>query len=393
MVVTADRSARVRVLQVIDHLHVGGAQAVLRGISMLADRSRFQLSVANVMRGYDPDLVGALRASCREVLLLEGRGMWDLRAVASLVRAIRRSRIDVVHTHLAIGDFCGGLAGRLTGRPVVATLHSVAGDRRTHPLPRRTLARFATRSLADELIAVSEAVKTSHVEELGIASARLRVLRNVSLAGLLLPPDFDRRRKRAELRLGDEPVAAAVARLAAPKDHDTLLRALPSVLAECPTLRVLIVGDGPRRDELERLARELAVGHAVRFLGQRADAVEIVAATDVICSPTLENEGLSITVLDAMKLGIPVLATRVSSLEEVIADGRSGLLVPPRDSRAFAAALLMLLRDADTRRRIGAAARVEAGAQLDPGRWIREHEAIYARLAAHGRSRGGRGER
>jgi glycosyltransferase involved in cell wall biosynthesis len=371
----------LRVLQVIDDLGRGGAQAVVLAALRLADPARLEMRAACVGDHVDAALLREMRRWSAGVVVLGARRMWDVRAVARLAAIVRRSDIDVVHTHLAHGDALGGAAARLAGRPVVSTLHAVAADRLTVPQPRRAVAAAATRRLGSRLIAVSEAVRDSHVAELGLDPARLTVLRNVPVAPLILGERGDRRATRARLGVGEGPVVCVAARLAPPKDHDTLLRALPDVLARHPDLTLLVAGDGPRRGELEALARSHGVDSAVRFLGLRTDVPELLAAADVVCNLTHEAEGLSITVLDALSLGRPVVATRIASVEEVIAHGRSGMLVAPRDVAGAASALLSLLGDSDRRRRIGDEARGATAVGLDGRRWMAELERVYAEAA------------
>ena len=371
----------LRVLQVVDDLGRGGAQAVVLAAVRLADPARLEMRVACVGDHVDAALLRELRRWSAGVDVLGARRLWDVRAVGRLAARVRRSGIDVVHTHLAHADVLGGAAARLARRPAVSTLHAVAADRLTVPRPRRAVAAAATRHLGSRLIAVSEAVRDSHVAELGIAPARLTVLRNVPVAPLMLGEGRHPRATRARLGLGEGPVVCIAARLALPKDHDTLLRALPDVLARHPDLTVLVAGDGPRRGELEALARSLGVSDAVWFLGMRTDVAELLAAADVVCNLTHEAEGLSITVLDALSLGRPVVATRVASVEEVVADGRTGMLVALRDVAGAASALLAAPRrhgPPATARRRGAPG---DALTLDGRRWMDDLERVYAEAA------------
>jgi glycosyltransferase involved in cell wall biosynthesis len=370
------------VLQVIDGLRVGGAQSVVLGLLRLHDRRRFRMLVANV-GAQDAALVGRVAESA-DVVMTEGRPLWDPRALASLVAVIRRHRVDVVHTHLAAADVLGGLAARLTARPAVSTLHNVAEDRERYRRERRVLADVATRRLSRRLVAVSEAVRESHVRRLDLAADRMTVIPNVPIAPLLLPDGFDPALKRSELGLDDGPVIVTVARLDDTKDQDTLLRALPRVLTGHPGVTALIVGEGPRATELAALARESRVADAVRFLGRRMDAVEIMACSDVVCHPTHSFEGLPVALLDAMSLGLPVVASDVEGVNELVDSTRTGLLVPPRDPNALAEALVRLLSSADERARIGSGARARIASEYDADAWMRANETEYVR-ALHGR--------
>jgi L-malate glycosyltransferase len=372
----------LRVLHVIDGLAIGGAQSALLGMVRVSDKARFETFVGIAGSWCEEHLVEKIRTDASGFFVFGARGLWDLRGVARILRAIRGHKIDVVHTHLVLADFHGGLAARLARVPVVSILQNVADDRRNHPRARRVLGNLATRLLANSLIAVSDEVKQTHVEALGIPPDRVRVIRNVPIAPLLLPDGFDRSRKRTALGIADgRPVVCSVARLVKQKDHGTLLRALPRVLAEFPDALILIAGDGELRGSLTELSKRLRIEHSVRFLGVRADAAELVAASDIFCNLTHEFEGLPVAVADAMSLGVPVIATRTPGLEEVLVHEQSAILVPPNDPNAVAAGLLALLRSRDVRVRLAAEGRRRAGELLDHERWIGQIEEVYVTLA------------
>lgn len=370
----------MRILQVIDHLGLGGAQSLLVGLARLAADDGHETNVVALSADHDPALVGRLRDACGTVTFVDGRALWDLRSLARLVSILRRDRPDVVHTHLAVADVLGGTAAKLVRRPAVATLHNVVADRYTHPWPRRLTAMAATRYVADRLIAVSDAVADSHLAELKVAPEKLRVIRNVPVAPFLMPAGFDRYAKRAELDVADAPLVSIVARLAETKDHATLLRAVPAIRDRHPTVLVAVVGDGPIRAALERQARELGVTDSVRFLGARGDAVEVMAASDVVCNLTHALEGLPVAVLDAMSLGLPLVSTRVAGVEEVAADEEEALLVPAGDAHAAAAAVVRLLDDRTFALALGERAQARIETTLDARTWASEIEGVYREL-------------
>ncbi len=371
----------LRVLQVIDDLGRGGAQTVLLGLLRLRDPATVDMHVAAVSSRYDPTLVDEIRAASSGVTILGAHGLWDVPALARLRRLVRELDIDVIHTHLAVADVAGGVVGMLTRIPVVASLHSVAADRHTHPARRRLPAGYATRHLATELVAVSDAVKETLVSALGVAPSRISVVRNVPLGPLSLSAGFQPERKRQALGVASGTSICMAARFALPKDHDTLLRALALVIAHRPDTTLLLAGDGPRRDELKALTEQLGLSAHVRFLGVRSDVPELLSAVDIVCNVTHEAEGLSITVLDGLSLGRPVVATRIPSVAEVIDNGETGFLVPPRDPKSMAETLVRLLEQPALRDRVGEQARAASVARSDPGLWMAEFEATYRRLA------------
>ena len=380
-----------RVLQVIDGLRIGGAEIALLGMLELTDHDRFPSYVASVGPA-DPDFVEQIRAVSQGVFVLTARGLWDPRPVLALMSIIRRERIDLVQTHLAGADAQGGLAAKLTGRPTVSVLQSVAADRASYSRPRRIVADFATRHLADRYVAVSEAVKDSHVAQLGVAPNRFSILPNMPVRAYLLDERFDRTQKRRELGIADSPVISVASRLDWPKDHETFLRSLPAVVESYPRLRAYILGDGPLRDHLVALCRELGLSDNVVFVGARLDALEIVGASDVFCHPTL-YEGFPLAPAEAMVLGVPVVATGVSGVLELIDDGRTGILVPPEDPVALARALKELLADPERRRLLGLAAQASIRRRRDPYTWIKAVEQVYVESVPQPRRRRWRSSR
>jgi glycogen(starch) synthase len=211
--------------------------------------------------------------------------------------------------------------------------------------------------LARRSIAISEAVRRA-VESLAIprrGSVRV-VPYGIDAEGRRLSPDA-RAAARAKLDLRDDDVAVTVAaRLIVGKGHDVVLDAALAALGEAPTLKLLIAGDGPERGALEARARSLPQG-VTRFLGYVEDTRDLIGASDVVAFPTLPSlgEGFGLAALEAMAAGVPVVASDTGALPEVVADGRTGIVVPAGSSPALAAALVRLTRDPSERERLGAA--------------------------------------
>jgi glycosyltransferase involved in cell wall biosynthesis len=184
---------------------------------------------------------------------------------------------------------------------------------------------------------------------------------------------------RDELGISPEaPLAGTVGSLTPKKSHETLLRAARVARQRLPDLRVAVVGQGPLAGALRRRAAELAVEDAVTLVGYREDAARVASAFDLFVLSS-RHEGLPVALLEAMAAGRPVVATRVGGVPEVVRDGSEGILVPPGDPEALAAAMVTVLADADLRARLGEAARRRA-ADFDIRRTVRRHEEVYARL-------------
>jgi glycosyltransferase involved in cell wall biosynthesis len=369
-------------LHVIDGLGHGGAETVMLNELRLVDRDRFAMYVVSVSDDYHPAVLERARSVSERAEIISGRALWDPRPVFRLVQLIRRERIDVVHTHLEGADVVGGAAARLARRPLVSTLHIVHEWRANLRRGRQVLADAAARFLPQRFIAVSEPVKESHVRRLHLDPASIEVLPNVSLADRSLPDGFDRTAMRASLAPTDDVLLCTVANLIAnKKDVPSLIRAMPLVrdALDCG-VTLLVVGDGPQRDELERLADDLGVASNIRFLGYRDDAIQILASSDILCHATL-FEGMPMVVLEAMALGLPVVATRAPGVTDVVDDGRTGILVPPRDPKALADAIVRVVEDDDLRKRMVEAAREAIASAHNTAAWTARIEQIYEELA------------
>jgi glycosyltransferase involved in cell wall biosynthesis len=270
----------------------------------------------------------------------------------------------------------GTLVGRIARVPVVLA-HEHTWSYEGQPL-RRLLDRELIARCADRFIAVSRADQRRMIEVEHIDPRRTMFLPN----GLVsLPPPSDRD-ARAGLAL--EPhaqVLGIVGMLRPQKAHRVLLAATALLRSEWPDIRVLIVGDGPERDRLELAAQELGVDGAVRFLGDRTDIPDVLSALDVAVSCS-DFEGSPLAVMEYMDAGLPVVATAVGGVPDLIESGVHGVLVPPQDPAALAHAIAGLLRDPQGAREMGARARERRRTEFDIDLQVRRLQDLYLELLA-----------
>jgi glycosyltransferase involved in cell wall biosynthesis len=362
------------VLIVIKGLGRGGAeQLLLSGVPYL-DTASYRYQFAYLLPWKDslvPELTGAGFA----VHCLQGaRGPgW-----AGRLRAlVRREGIGLVHVHSPVAAAgVRAVAGRRTR--VVYTEHNLWD--RYHPAT--WAANLATFPRNDHVFAVSETVRQS-IRYPG----PLRLLPMPPLETLhhgLDPaavPVPGRDGVRAELGIPeDAPVVGSVANFKAAKDHATLLRAAAQVRQAIPSVRFVLVGQGPLEAETRRLAGQLGLDQTVVFAGFRTDATRLMAGFDAFALSST-YEGLPIALIEAMAVGCPAVVTRVGGTPEVVTDGVHGFLVPPRDPAALAAGLTRLLGDRALRDGLGQAAAARAQ-DFDIRTAVRRMEQVYARLLA-----------
>ncbi len=365
-----------RVLHLITELNTGGAQKALARLLAHLDRERFEPCVACLYNG-DKAVAQEIRKLGIPVtdLGMTGKARWD--AFWRLYRLLRRERPAILHTWMYHANVPGRLLGRLAGVPVIIT------SRRNVDIggTGRELINRWTSALDDRVIAVCEVVRQAEMERAGVTAERVVTIYNgVEVNRYTELKAATRRRTRTALGAPLEaPLLGFVGRLHPQKNVAALLAAMKQVKERFPAARLVVVGDGELRSALEAQAQALGLQSSVIFAGQRTDVPEILAALDAFTLPSLW-EGLPNAALEAMAAGLPVIATRVGGVPEVVVDEVTGLLVPPGDSNALAEAIVRLLQDPDGRQAMGQAGRERVRAHFSVERMVRETEALYEEL-------------
>jgi glycosyltransferase involved in cell wall biosynthesis len=362
---------RIRVVQLMATGSSGGAQEHVFNLLTRVDRERYDVSICSLTAG--PATRRMERAGIPVCIIDEPDDAAATEAVAAHLAAVRA---DVVHAHMYRAEVVATQAAwRLASsgrrRPfVVSTVHSS----RVRSDEDRDLIRRLTPRM-DHLIAVSKAI-VHKIEDEGRVGAPVSLIYNgVDLeryaahdSCCMLHVEFDIPTAA--------PIVGVVARLEPEKGHPTLLEAWPEVLATVPDAHLLVVGEGSRREALEAQAAELGLHDRVVFTGRRDDVPAVTSALDVAVLPSYrEAQGLSI--LEAMALSRPVVASAVGGIPEMIEDGRTGLLVPPRDAPALAAAITRLLTDHPLADTLGRAGHDLAYDQFCVEQMVRSVETIY----------------
>jgi glycosyltransferase involved in cell wall biosynthesis len=359
---------RPRLLIAVTLAETGGAQTYVA--SLLPALSGFEVTVAAY--GPGPLREAVERAGAAYVPLRHVRRPlhpWrDLLGLVELVRLCRRVRPHVVHANSSKAGILARLAAAATGVPVrIFTVHGWAYRAHSGLAARGYLtAERLVRPLTTATICVAETERETGLRERTCDAARTVVIPNAVDVG----------RAPAAALAGDPPLILSVGRLKAPKDFATLVRALALVRAP---FAATVAGDGPERAELAALARRLGV--RVELAGERDDVPRLLAGADVFVLAS-RSEGLPLSILEAMAAGLPVVASAVGGVPELVEAGVTGLLVPPGEDAALADALEHLLADAELRRRLGAAGRARAAERFDLPRFHAEHLELYRALLA-----------
>lgn len=362
-----------RVVHLVTSLAIGGLEKVV--LDLVRCRTRDVFSAHVVCLEAAGVLAQGFAALDVSVEAIGTTSSVPLR-ILKLARLLRKLKPHILHTHNPSPLLHGALAARLAGVPVL--VHTKHGRN----FPNRRV-RVATNRLAalftDCVVAVSDdAARIAHDVE-RIPVDKVRLIHN----GV----DTDRFRYRGPRPHGDGFRAVTVARLDPVKDQATLLQAVRLVADRNPTFRLDIVGDGPSRAALESRRTELGLDRQVRFCGYQSDVEPYLAQADVFLLSSI-SEGIPLTLLEAMAVGLPGIATDVGGNREVIVPGVTGYLVPPRSPEALAEAMLSIQADPLAIERMGHASRQRIEAEFGLANVVAQYEAIYLEyLGRRGRGR------
>lgn len=369
----------LRILHVITSLDVGGAQ---KHLLSLVTGLRRRGHVADVAFFKNPSMAGPFAKSGATLYDLSARGTFSPMLVPRLASILKQGRYDVVHTHLLKADSYGTLAGVLAGTSVrIASKHN---DERALLKPAVAIVHGLISRMDRRVVVLSDYVGR-YVAGVGRVDPRriTRIYYGLPAASAAAPEAGPQ--LRAELGIPPEaPLAATVGRLTEQKGLLYLLEAMALVRQQFPEARLLVVGDAQDgreeyKQELLQARTRLGLEDAVLFTGVRDDVPAVMQAIDIFVMASLW-EGFGLVFLEAMAAAKPIVATRVSAIPEVVDEGVTGLLVPPRDPKALAEAMVSLLADRKRGRSMGQAGLLRLQERFTEERMIDEIEQLYLAL-------------
>lgn len=356
----------IKVLHVLSDTNVGGAGRYIFNLLSNKEETSFEASVACPKGG---KLEKELRNRSIKVFALEGgESSTNMSQIKSLRRIISQEKFDIVHTH---ASFAGRIAGKMAGAKVVMTRHSLISGRTS--LIKRMITRLISRIFTDKIIAISRAVKINLIES-GVPADMITIIYNgidttkfEGIKGTL----------RKELNTApDIPIIGMVARLVPEKGYEYAINAFYRVLKDYPNALLVIIGSGSLEKSLKNMCSELGIENNVVFMGYRQDVENLMADFDLFVLSSV-SEGLGLSLLEAMALGKPVVATITGGIPEVIKDGTNGLLVQPGNDVYLAENMVKILSDRDLARRLGDEAKKTVVEKFSSKTMIEKTEKVY----------------
>ena len=370
---TSVSSNPVTVLQLIAPTHFGGAERVVLGLTESLSKDQFQVVVGafvNVHFRQNEFVERLEKAGIRHEVFWLKRTI-DIENVYRIVRFIRREGIRLIHSHGYRSDIIGLVAAKMSGLPIVSTVHgwvSIDSRLRFYEKCDRIALRFF-----DRVMPVSDHIGNALTAS-GIDPAKITRMHNAIPADTKAkegPVNITRsRREKGDIIIG------IIGRLSPEKDVPSFLKAAGLVAEKFNQASFLVVGEGPERERLQRMARELGLDGKVRFTGFVEDMGSIYSSIDLLVISSL-TEGIPLVVLEAMHQGIPVVSTRVGGIPEVIENGVDGILVEPGDSHALSRAIESLVLDDNKYVEISRNGRDRIARSFNRSVWVKEMETIY----------------
>lgn len=363
----------IRLLHIIDNLDRGGTQTWLMTLVNGLAGLGYEQRVYCLNEVFNPGIVENLERSGCPVTIIGRPQLFTLLGFVRLYRAIKLWQPDIVQTILPYGNLVGRLVAHLAGAPVII---SSIRTRNAHKSSFHLWLDRQTAGWADLYIAVSRQIIPFAMAHEGVPPDKV-----IHIANGLEVDRRDRSQVRAAVRarLGlaaHTKVLGMVARLSPQKAHSDLLQAHAIVAAAYPDTALLLVGDGPLRQTLERQAKTLKIDRQVIFLGDSAEVKDLLAALDLFVHPSL-FEGMPNAVMEAMAAGLPVIAARVDGVADLLDDGQSGWLVNPGNPTELAGRIIFALKNEALWPTIGQAAARRIAADFSPPKMVNAYHAVY----------------
>ncbi|MCJ7497532.1 MAG: glycosyltransferase family 4 protein [candidate division Zixibacteria bacterium] len=360
------------------HLHntssIGGAEQMFINLADFINPDKFKSYVGVFREG---ELTSELRKRNIKILWFkESTQTYDYKFLKNIIQLIKLNRIDLIHSHTWGTDFYGYWATKILKIPMISTIHN------RYYIFEKWSRRFSYKifiSQVKKIVVVSKDIQNLLREELKLSPQKVKLIYNgIDTHKFENKKDFKPLRK--ELNLSEEElILGNVGNLREVKDHHTLILSFHRIASIFPRAKLLIVGEGELKSSLVKLCSELGLESRVLFLGHRDDVPQILKLMDIFILSS-HSEGCSISVLEAMASGKPVIATRVGGNPELVLEGKTGFLVPPAEPEKLAEKILSLLKNEDLRLKMGDEGRRKVKEKFSLETMIKNYEELYSKV-------------
>jgi L-malate glycosyltransferase len=367
-----------KVFFLLDSFMIGGTETQAVELARRLDPARYQVTIGCLRR--EGPLLERLKDTPVEIVEVNmGAGVDSpsgMVRIAKLARFLRKRRFQILHAHDLWSNIVGVAAAMLARTPVTITSQRDLSHAEWYGTYRRRVLRFLQRR-SSMVLTNAKAIRDGLIEHDGLSPDKVCVVYNgVDLDRFHVPAD---REKLFPGSAGNKLIVLVGNMITNVKGQPVLISAAPQIVKAHPRTQFVLVGEGSKRFEFEQQVKGLGLEANFLFLGRRSDVPAILACCDIAVLPSLA-EGLPNAVLEYLAAGLPVVASALGGNLEIIQDGTNGMLVPPQDSQALAAALIRLLSDEDLAASIGAAGHDYVKQNFSFDRLVADVEALYGKL-------------
>lgn len=378
---------RYNLLYVFDNMEFGGGERVFAQIINRLSGERYKIIVACLPTGA---FIEKIEGNGAEINSVDMRNRFNPGVILQLSGLIKKEKVDIVHSQGARADFFARVAAKLASVPIViSTIPMPVEGFDVRPIRKLIYTAFNRFSecFVDRFIVVSDALEKMMIERHRIAPQRIVKIYNGIEKDEYCIADEEiahrRLRFRTKVNIGqDVAVIGIIGRLVWQKGFEYFIEAIPEVLKEYKQARFLLVGTGELEEELKVKSKKLKLEEKAIFTGFMSDIKDVLASIDVFVIPSL-REGLPVVLLEAMAMKKPIVATNIEGIAEILENGVSGLLVPPRNSKALAEAVINMLTYKEKALRMGISARMIVEERFGVDIMVQKVEEVYEELLQH----------
>jgi len=363
---------KIKIVHLNNTSSIGGAEQVILDLASYINPDRFKSYVGVFREG---ELTREIRRrDIKSLKLKESTQVYDYKFLKSLMQVIKQNRIDIIHSHTWGTDFYAYWVSRILKIPLITTVHN------RYYIFQKWSRRFSYKffiSHIEKIVAVSKDIKDLLIKNLKLPTQKIKLIYN----GIDIHKFEDKKgmeKIRDDLKISkDDIILGNVGNLREVKDHYTLILSFSKIIPNFPRVKLLIIGEGELKSNLLMLCSELGLEQKVIFLGHREDVPSFLNLIDIFVLSS-RMEGCSISILEAMASGKPVVATRVGGNPELILDQENGFLVPPAEPEKLAEKISILLKDEELRKNMGEKGKKKAKDKFSLERMIKDYEELYS---------------
>jgi len=370
------KNDKIKILYLVTELKTGGVKTLILGLVKKLDRKKFEpvvvsiTPIAEIGKKIEEEGVKVLSLSANFKYI-----RYSPLIVLRLISIINKEKPEILHSHIFSADFLGRIIGKFCKVPIIiSTIHNEKFGREFY----EKLLKY-TEKFCDMTTIVSQNVAKVMVEKKVVSEGRFRVIYNgIELNSFNLDKDLMRKKIRSELNLKEnQKVLISVGRLTEQKGYPCLIEAFNNLIKKYPDLALIILGEGEDREKLEREVKIKNLKENISFLRNKDNVPEYLAASDVFVSSSLW-EGLPLSILEAMASRLPVIATQVGGVPEIIKEGETGFLVEPKNSKALAEKIGYLLSlPQEERKKVGEKGRKLVEEKFTLDKMVKSYENLY----------------